>query len=167
MEMAGEYDEDETFPRGCILWIRNVHEKSTKSTLKSLFMELLSTLSSTPSSEIVAEDAEEEGKVEFVDYTKGATVVYLRLSTASAARLMYSYFESFDRYHLSPTYLSDTAKDERSSVKVDVMEGEREMMYWNRLPESAKKMSVASGHGVEEVDEEVAEIQSKRRRNRK
>lgn len=52
------------FPKGCILWVRNVHEKSTKTSLKGVMGRLLE------------EWEEGSGKgVEFVDYEKGLDVV--------------------------------------------------------------------------------------------
>lgn len=52
------------FPLGCVLWLRNVHEKSSKTSLKSLFSKLLDSLQ------------EGSGKgVEFVDYEKGLQTV--------------------------------------------------------------------------------------------
>lgn len=52
------------FPQGCILWVRNVHEKSSKTSLRTVFSGLLEEL--------------EEGSgrgVEFADYEKGLDVV--------------------------------------------------------------------------------------------
>lgn len=48
------------FPKGCIMWLRNVHEKSTKNSLKTVLSKVLEEL--------------EEGSgtgVQFVDYEKG------------------------------------------------------------------------------------------------
>lgn len=54
------------YPQGCVLWVRNVHEKSSKTSLKSLFGKLLDDLQ------------EGSGKgVEFVDYEKGLETVRL------------------------------------------------------------------------------------------
>lgn len=52
------------YPEGCVVWVRNVHEKSTKTSLKNLFAALLEELQ------------EGSGKgVEFVDYEKGTMAV--------------------------------------------------------------------------------------------
>lgn len=58
LEVAG------AFPAACVLWVRNVHEKSSRTSLKALFGALLETLQ------------EGSGKgVEFVDYEKGLDTV--------------------------------------------------------------------------------------------
>lgn len=52
------------YPTGCILWVRNVHEKSSKTSLKTVFANVLEEL--------------EEGSgtgIEFVDYEKGLEIV--------------------------------------------------------------------------------------------
>ena len=66
-------DVQGAYPEGCVLWIRNVHENSTRTTLKALFSALLDQLQ------------EGSGKgVEFVDYEKGLdTVSALPLSDCS------------------------------------------------------------------------------------
>ena len=62
LEVAG------AFPAACVLWVRNVHEKSGRTSLKALFGALLETLQ------------EGSGKgVEFVDYEKGLDTVRMPL----------------------------------------------------------------------------------------
>lgn len=57
-------DVQGAYPEGCVLWVRNVHENSTRTTLKALFGALLDQLQ------------EGSGKgVEFVDYEKGLDTV--------------------------------------------------------------------------------------------
>lgn len=52
------------FPKGCVVWLRNVHEKSSRTTLKGVFAKVLEKL--------------EEGSgrgVEYADYEKGLDTV--------------------------------------------------------------------------------------------
>lgn len=58
-----------SYPQGCVVWIRNLHEKnSTKETIKNVFARLLNEL----------EEGSNAG-VEFVDFTKGLDTVSLFL----------------------------------------------------------------------------------------
>lgn len=88
------------FPKGCILWVRNVHEKSTKTSLKTVLSGLLEEL--------------EEGSgrgVEFVDYEKGLDVVSVRLLSCSPtfADLLYCSAISASPPPTSPPSCSTTS----------------------------------------------------------
>ncbi|GAA5908511.1 uncharacterized protein JCM6883_005570 [Sporobolomyces salmoneus] len=128
------------YPQGCVLWVRNVHEKSSKTSLKALFGRLLDDLQ------------EGSGKgVEFVDYEKGLETCYIRFSSAPLAALTESHLLSTITYHLSRDTLSpvDTLSEEdlkkaqeqdlRRPIAVEMLRGERERQYWASLPESTRK----------------------------
>lgn len=66
-------DVQGAYPEKCVLWVRNVHEKSNRTTLKALFGALLDSL----------QEGSSKG-VEFVDYEKGLDTVR-RLCAFSSA----------------------------------------------------------------------------------
>lgn len=69
-------DVQGAYPEGCVLWIRNVHESSTRTTLKALFGSLLDQL----------QEGSSKG-VEFVDYEKGLDTVSSHLLSCAFPRL--------------------------------------------------------------------------------
>ncbi|GAA6059128.1 hypothetical protein JCM10212_003875 [Sporobolomyces blumeae] len=127
------------YPEGCVLWVRNVHEKSSKTSLKALFGRLLDDLQ------------EGSGKgVEFVDYEKGLETCYIRFSSSSLASLTRSHLADSQTYHLSPPELSPAdslspqevaaAEGElRRPIAVELLSGERERNYWASLPETTRR----------------------------
>lgn len=56
---------EETYPKGCIVWLRGIHPKSTKSSLRLLFNSILKEIGS-----------KREG-IEFVDFEKSMDTVRL------------------------------------------------------------------------------------------
>lgn len=163
-----EVDARGVYPKGCVVWIRNLHEGSTKAGLKSLFRDVLETL----------EEGSGKG-VEFVDYEKGLDTVrplsfsecreegadsespqcHLRLSSSHLSSRLLSHFSSSPSTHLSPTYLSRSSPSAspdpeapapdptRRPVAVQLLEGERERLYWEKLPESTRKLARKSAAG--------------------
>ncbi|GAA6025790.1 hypothetical protein JCM11491_003226 [Sporobolomyces phaffii] len=127
------------YPQGCVVWVRNVHEKSSKTSLKALFGKLLDELQ------------EGSGKgVEFVDYEKGLDTCYIRFSSAPLANLTESHFLSTITYHLaqpalspvdslSESELAQAQTDLRRPLAVEVLKGERERQYWASLPETTRR----------------------------
>ncbi|GAA6038682.1 hypothetical protein JCM8097_002342 [Rhodosporidiobolus ruineniae] len=135
------------YPEACVLWIRNVHEKSTKTSLKNLFIALLDQLQ------------EGSGKgVEFVDYEKGTMMCYLRFASPSLADLVYSHLHSYPSIHLSqlslsplsalsPTSRSAAEADARRPLAVELLMGEQERRYWMAVPEAARKKAREQARG--------------------
>ncbi|GAA5937984.1 uncharacterized protein JCM15063_005431 [Sporobolomyces koalae] len=137
------------YPQGCVLWVRNVHEKSSKTSLKTLFGKLLDQLQ------------EGSGKgVEFVDYEKGLDTCYVRYSSGPLASLTCSHFASTPTYHLTQPDFSPVSsltsealskaqnEEHRRPLMVELLQGERERQYWASLPESTRKSARMSAGGV-------------------
>lgn len=179
----GESDRRGAYPKGCVIWLRNVYEKSTKGGLKSALGGLVEEV--------------EEGSgtgLQYVDYDKGMDTVscsgstatrfcyhfevldrlltihlfaliqcYMRFSSSHLSEIIISRLKSIPVYHLSPAFLSPSPPDSNPShapLIPQLLSGERERLYWEALPEitrtSARKM--AGGAGGEAV------IVSKKRR---
>ncbi|GAA5910502.1 hypothetical protein JCM8208_007625 [Rhodotorula glutinis] len=142
LEVAG------AFPAACVLWVRNVHEKSGRTSLKALFGALLETLQ------------EGSGKgVEFVDYEKGLDTCYLRFSSPTLASLVLSHLTSTPSLHLSPTALSPLGalspssrtaaeSDLRRPLAASLLEGDAERKYWANVPEATRKAARHAAGGT-------------------
>lgn len=143
-----EKAEDE-FPKGTILWIRGINDKSSKTSLRSLFGDLLNELRGEDSATGIA----------FVDFEKGLDTCHLRLSSTGLARLLVRHFDKQDYYHLSPTYLSSTSSltegqtTHQPKIRSEVLQTEREFIYWTKLARSNPqvwKLAVAATAAWEE-----------------
>ncbi|GAA5854969.1 hypothetical protein JCM9279_003591 [Rhodotorula babjevae] len=142
LEVAG------AFPAACVLWVRNVHEKSGRTSLKALFGALLETLQ------------EGSGKgVEFVDYEKGLDTCYLRFASPTLASLVLSHLNSIPSLHLSPTALSPLGalspssrtaaeSDLRRPLAASLLEGDAERKYWANVPEATRKAARHAAGGT-------------------
>ncbi|GAA5918930.1 hypothetical protein JCM5296_003834 [Sporobolomyces johnsonii] len=132
-------DVQGAFPEGCVVWVRNVHEKSSKTSLKALFGRLLEGLQ------------EGSGKgVEFVDYEKGLETCYIRFSSSPLALLTSTHLSTTPTLHLAPTSLapvsslSPNSRSEAESalrrpIAVERLTGESERRYWASLPEATRR----------------------------
>ena len=157
-------DVQGAYPEGCVLWIRNVHENSTRTTLKALFGALLDQLQ------------EGSGKgVEFVDYEKGLDTVsalplstdfsahnsdghvgtaqcHLRFSSPALATVMHNHLTSTPSLHLSQTILTPASSLSPSSLAAattasrrplisTMLGGEEERRYWANVPEATRRVA--------------------------
>ncbi|GJN94169.1 hypothetical protein Rhopal_007243-T1 [Rhodotorula paludigena] len=140
-------DVQGAYPEKCVLWVRNVHEKSNRTTLKALFGALLDSL----------QEGSSKG-VEFVDYEKGLDTCYLRFSAPSLASLVQSHLLSAPSLHLAPTALSPVAllspssrtaaeSDARRPLAVSLLEGEQERRYWANVPEATRRAARKAAGG--------------------
>ncbi|KAK4054043.1 hypothetical protein OIO90_003688 [Microbotryomycetes sp. JL221] len=135
-------DAKGAFPKGCIMWLRNVHEKSTKNSLKTVLGKLLEEL--------------EEGSgtgVEFIDYEKGLDNCHIRFASAHLAKLIFDHFNDNECFQLASNYISSPAlsstppegidveaqRSDRQRLVGQILEGERERIYWQQLPESTRR----------------------------
>ncbi|GAA6020741.1 hypothetical protein JCM10207_002008 [Rhodosporidiobolus poonsookiae] len=135
------------FPEACVLWVRNVHEKSTKTSLKQLFSALLEQLQ------------EGSGKgVEYVDYEKGTEVCYLRFASSPLCLLALSHITAVPSLHLtqttlsplsalSPSTLSTAETDARRPLVAELLQGEHERRYWAAVPEQTRRKARESAQG--------------------
>ena len=127
--------------------------------------------------------------VEFVDYEKGLDVVsgslarcdrsftdsscpqcHLRFSSSHLAELMVKHFNESTCVHLAPNSIStpdgtstppsDIEEDPtRRPIKAELLEGERERIYWQGLPESTRRGARKSAGGP------VALVKEKKRQH--
>ncbi|KDQ15495.1 hypothetical protein BOTBODRAFT_187311 [Botryobasidium botryosum FD-172 SS1] len=151
--------ELETYPRGCLVFVRNVHPETNKTTLKALFS---------------AAFAEESSGVDYVDFQKGIDSCHLRLSTPAHATRLWSYLDS--RPIIQASALDGEGRvasgDERPII-AEIVDGKREELYWERVPEKVRRESVlkarigAGGHDAGGAGNEPEGGSGPRKRRRK
>ncbi|KAI0758035.1 hypothetical protein C8Q74DRAFT_1452023 [Fomes fomentarius] len=124
-------DPSAPFPPGCLVFVRNVHAETNKTTLKSLFS--AHAFGGTSSA------------LDYVDYNKGMTSCHLRLSTPHHARTLVSTFDATPIVQLQGLDGAGSLPPPSSSVKpitAEIVDGEREELYWNKVPEKVRREAV-------------------------
>lgn len=100
---------------------------------------------------------------------------HIRFSSAHLASLMLEHFNTVPSTHMSPAYLSSTEQSatppenlvldaSRRPIVAQLVEGERERLYWQNLPESTRRGARKSAGGpvalVKKRKAEQAEAQA-------
>ncbi|KDE04721.1 hypothetical protein MVLG_04860 [Microbotryum lychnidis-dioicae p1A1 Lamole] len=138
------------YPLDCVLWVRNLHEKSTKGALRTLFCKLLDRL----------EEGSGKG-CEFVDYEKGLESAKVRFSTPHHAQLVRTHFEQNPTRHTRRDYFSFEKEpmtppegmeeqelqdggvgglaEGRRLVVAELLKGDLEREYWDKIPEEKRR----------------------------
>ncbi|OSC97934.1 hypothetical protein PYCCODRAFT_1418603 [Trametes coccinea BRFM310] len=131
-------DPASSFPPGCLVYVRNVHPETNKTTLKALF-----------GAHAFGSAAAASSALDYVDYSKGMTSCHLRLSAPSHAQALVSAFGSHpivQRQGLDDTGArlpDDCPEDERATaISVEVVQGTREELYWSKVPEKVRREAV-------------------------
>ncbi|KAF8665110.1 hypothetical protein AX16_000577 [Volvariella volvacea WC 439] len=126
------------FPYGCLVFIRNVHTQTNKTTLRALFSKALRTK--------VSGDG-----LDYVDYNKGMDSCHLRLAVPGDAHKL---VEHFSRHKIVQTSgLDDVGAEDPDSppasvIRCEIMNGQRESLYWERVPEKIRRQAVQKALAV-------------------
>lgn len=141
---------NETYPKNCLIFVKNVHPETNKTTLRQIFT---SALSSTTA-------------IDYVDYTKGIDSVlaifilffsmfsncsgqcHLRLINSSEAARLVSRFgadvktgkaqlDALDNQGGSPSA-------DRPSLVAELVQGKREELYWEKVPQKLREKALAA-----------------------
>ncbi|KAF5324654.1 hypothetical protein D9611_004386 [Ephemerocybe angulata] len=126
---------DSPYPYGCLVFIKNIHYETNKTTLKTLFGKALSGES----------ERLKGGGIDYVDFNKGMDTCYLRLSTPECASVLSSHFDSTPT--VQATGLDDTGTPssggkDMKPIHVEVVMGTREEVYWQKVPEKIRRGAV-------------------------
>ena len=145
---------DSPYPYGCLIFVRNVHPETNKTTLKTLFGRAIS-------------DVQKSGGIDYIDFNKGMDTVrlsliplcfqprltfcieqcYLRLSSPACAEHLFSFYAS--NSVIQTNGLDDTGSTHPSSssphqkpISMEIVCGMREELYWNKVPEKIRYSAV-------------------------
>ncbi|KAG9016108.1 hypothetical protein FRB93_011582 [Tulasnella sp. JGI-2019a] len=141
------------FPRGCLLFVRNLHPETNKTTLKKLLAQ--------------AFNAPSDGsELTYVDFMKGADSCHIRIASSSFAPTLTKFFSA--QRLVQTGALDDQGASDGSGqpIQVEIVEGRREEIYWEKVPEKTRLAAMvlaeqSSGGGVEDVS---AQHESKKRK---
>ncbi|KAL5487587.1 hypothetical protein ACEPAI_5695 [Sanghuangporus weigelae] len=126
------YEPPAWYPKDCLVFVKNIHPETNKTTLRTLFS--------------FAFD-KDVSHIDYVDYNKGLDSCYLRLSDSQSARTLVSYLSEvkvFQRNALDDEG-AHTATTDRSAlaIEVDLVQGTKADLYWEKVPENIRKSALA------------------------
>ncbi|KAF8324567.1 uncharacterized protein EI90DRAFT_3000472 [Cantharellus anzutake] len=133
------------YPIGCLLFVKNLHPETNKTTLRELFSAVL-------------RDAPPKGQfspIDYVDYTKKLDTCYLRLSDSSYSSMIQSYFASNLVYQSSGTdsagnkATADTPSS-RKLIQAEIVSGRKERIYWEKVPEKLRMSAIRKANTAAE-----------------
>ncbi|EMD40313.1 hypothetical protein CERSUDRAFT_102731 [Gelatoporia subvermispora B] len=139
------------YPPGCLVFVRNVHTETNKTTLRALFAQAYAG-DSAP----LAVGAE---GLDYVDFNKGMDTCYLRLATPQHAQLLVEYFQRNHKVQTSglDTTGADDPPADKKAITAELVQGMREDLYWAKVPEKVRRQAVekamtrsSSGRGSEQ-----------------
>ncbi|KAJ3556880.1 hypothetical protein NM688_g1782 [Phlebia brevispora] len=151
---------DASYPQNCLVFVRNVHPETNKTTLRKLFSQAFQTSRAEVSTEAV----------DYVDFNKGMNTCFLRLASPPLTQSLISYFserpiaqlESLDGAGCTPPAGG-------KAISMELVIGERESLYWGKVPEKVRRQAVAKasmGTDPQAAEPSAAEGERKRKRRR-
>ncbi|KAG2155147.1 uncharacterized protein EDB93DRAFT_1239404 [Suillus bovinus] len=118
-------------PFGCLVFARNLHIETNKTTLRKLFASAFESSTVDPAG------------IDYVDFNKGMDSCYLRLASPEHGRVL------VDRFSSQPVVqshgLDDIGKTPGTSQKAiatEIIEGKKEEVYWEKVPEKVRRQAV-------------------------
>ncbi|KAM6499024.1 hypothetical protein JOM56_004532 [Amanita muscaria] len=159
---------DAPYPYGCLVFVRNIHPETNKTTLRTLFS------SAFRSDE---QDGRAQGPpagLDYIDYSKGMDSCYLRLSTPTHTDLLVQHFERQRTIQADGLDDEGTPRDPSGAsdkaITVEKITGKKEEVYWERVPEKVRWQAVQKvitflGGEVKQNVGSIPEHQRKRRKN--
>lgn len=119
------------YPFGCLVFARNLHLETNKTTLRALFATAFESSPVDPAG------------IDYVDFNKGMDSCYLRLASPDHARVL------VDRFSSQPVVqshgLDDIGKTPGASqnpITTEIIEGKKEELYWEKVPEKVRRQAV-------------------------
>ncbi|TFK46921.1 hypothetical protein OE88DRAFT_1666711 [Heliocybe sulcata] len=117
-------------PQNCLVFIRNVHQSTNKTTLRTLFSTAFATL-------------EDSNGIDYVDYNKGMDACYLRLKSPTHASRIIAHFTSHPTQQSDGLDSTGTPAEETDRViHAELVTGTREQVYWAKVPEKVRREAV-------------------------
>ncbi|KAJ4489622.1 hypothetical protein C8J55DRAFT_547634 [Lentinula edodes] len=134
-----------SYPRNCLVFVRNVHPGTNKTTVRALFV---NALSGKVGSSISAggEDRDSKNAIDYVDYTKGTDSCHLRLRSPSDAHFLVEHFKKQFIVQNAPlddggveiggdgANEGDLISSSQRCIIVELVQGTREKIYWEKVP---------------------------------
>ncbi|KIJ20484.1 hypothetical protein PAXINDRAFT_96673 [Paxillus involutus ATCC 200175] len=119
------------YPFNCLVFVRNIHPETNKTTLKAFFSQAFQ-----------AAEGQANG-IDYVDFNKGMDTCYLRLASPHHTTLLTEYFieQPTAQFHgLDATGRSPAGDDK--PISVEIIQGKKEELYWEKVPEKVRRQAV-------------------------
>ncbi|KAG0703841.1 hypothetical protein DFH29DRAFT_771158, partial [Suillus ampliporus] len=119
------------YPFGCLVFARNLHLETNKTTLRALFATAFKSSPLDPAG------------IDYVDFNKGMDSCYLRLASPEHACTLVDCFSS--QAIVQSHGLDDIGKSPGASEKAitaEIIEGKKEEVYWEKVPEKVRRQAV-------------------------
>lgn len=142
------------YPYGCLVFVRNIHPETNKTTLRALFSSLFQR-------EALGEGTLKKDGLDYIDFNKGVDSCYLRLSTPAHAEALVLHFTKQQVIQANGLDDKGALVDSSSKVKPIALEnvtGKREEVYWERVPEKVRKQAVQKTIALTEGGERSGEV---------
>lgn len=118
------------YPYGCVVFVRNIHPETNKTTLKTLFSKSFAA-------------AGQSSGLDYVDFNKGMDSCHLRLASPHHSTVLTEHFT----HH--PTIQSNgldgtggTPGKGEKAIDTEIMQGKKEELYWEKIPEKVRHQAV-------------------------
>ncbi|THU99690.1 hypothetical protein K435DRAFT_937988 [Dendrothele bispora CBS 962.96] len=155
---TGITSKEPPYPTSCLVFVKNVHPSTNKTTLKKLFGRGFEGFGGAVDGEEGSAGGAGEvgggGGVDYVNFNKGMDTCYLWLTTSSHTQHLVSYFSDSDRIvqrdGLDDLGTSTRLESQQNKVKVKGREpikaqlvlGRPEEVYWEKVPEKVRLEAV-------------------------
>ncbi|KAG8218936.1 hypothetical protein J3R82DRAFT_4644 [Butyriboletus roseoflavus] len=117
------------YPFGCLVFVRNVHPDTNKTTLKSLF----------------AQAFQDGSSLDYVDFNRGMDTCYLRLASPHHVTRLIEYFGCDARRKAQVHGLDATGRtpvQDDKPIAMERIQGKKEELYWEKVPEKVRRQAV-------------------------
>ncbi|GBE80054.1 hypothetical protein BKA93DRAFT_730353 [Sparassis latifolia] len=121
------------YPQGCLVFVRNVHPETNKTTLRTLFSQAF--LGSSSGMD----------QLDYVDFNKGMKTCYLRLTTPHHTEVLTKFFAinpKIQSLGLDSSGTDASAMNKDKTIAMEVVDGTREELYWTKVPEKVRRQAV-------------------------
>ncbi|SJL02608.1 uncharacterized protein ARMOST_05939 [Armillaria ostoyae] len=115
------------FPPNCLVFVRNLHCETNKTTLRALFSKAFTSL---------------PDGLDYVDFTKGMDSCYLRVATPEHARALTDYFTQAKMAQTDGLDSEGSRDAETKAITMETMGGRREEIYWEKVPPKVRREAV-------------------------
>ncbi|KAH8829415.1 hypothetical protein DL96DRAFT_1527105 [Flagelloscypha sp. PMI_526] len=138
------------FPLDCLLFVRNVHPHTNKTTLRKLLTSCL------PNDSL--------DTIDYVDYNKGMDTCYIRVPSPKHA---HDVLMSFPATKVQKSGLDDVGGIDGQPIQLELVQGRKEELYWEKVPEKVRKSAVTKCLALLENGSEDSSILRRNVRQRK
>jgi len=144
------------YPLNCLVFVRNIHPETNKTTLRKLFSTAFGVASSNNQAE----------GLDYVDFTKGMDSCYLRLASPHHTQLLIEHFTSVSISQDRGLDDTGTKNNANQRISMEIVQGKREELYWDKVPEKVRKQAVQRAVGAQQ-SESRTEVGGPKRKKRK